>query len=233
MSIYIASFDIGKKNFAFVIEKINTELLENIQMIPKNQRFDSNNEATNSYNSLLNKVYKCGEIVLIKNKDLTSNNIDDKCVNPQLFINMTEYLDEYKEYWNKCSAFIIEKQMSFRGKINVMALKLGQHCYSYFSFNYRDFKCIIEFPAYHKTKVLGAPKKITNKWKELWPKAKTFNKYYRKKWAILKAIDILKYRGNHEEILTQKKVKKDDMADCLLMCITFSYLVFVDKSLKI
>ena len=232
MSIYIASFDIGKKNFAFVIEKVDINLLKNIENIPKMQRYDKNGEPTIKFQKILNKLYKCGEIVLIKNKDLRCSNDSEKgCLDPQILINMTEYLDEYSGYWNKCSAFIVEKQMSFRGKVNVMALKLGQHCYSYFSFHYRDFKNIIEFPAYHKTKVLGAPKKITSEWKILWTKAKTFNKYYRKKWAIHRAIEILEYRGNQEKILTDKKIKKDDMSDCLLMCIAFCYLVYIDKSL--
>ena len=56
----------------------------------------------------------------------------------------------------------IEKQMSFRGKRNTMALKLGQHCYSYFVFKYGASKEIIEFPA-----IMPSGKPI---WPEYWKK---------------------------------------------------------------
>ena len=99
-----------------------------------------------------------------------------------------------------------------------MALKLGQHCYSYFTFLYRDTKEIIEFPAYHKTQILGAIKKIT--------------KPQRKKWAVDIVLEILQLRCD-EEILTKIKTKqkRDDMADCFLMTICYSFLKFVDKKL--
>ena len=102
------------------------------------------------------------------------------------------------EYWDKVSYVIVEKQMAFKGKINTMALKLGQHCYSYFTMLYRDSKKIIEYPAYHKTQVLGAKKNDVKV------------KYYRKKWAIERAIEILNFRNDLEtlELLKCKKIKK-------------------------
>ena len=133
------------------------------------------------------------------------------------FDNMTDVLDQYREIWDKCSYFIIEKQMAFRGKVNVMALKLGQHCYSYFRIMYRDFKLIIDYPAYHKTNLLGA-KKVDVKQK---PK--------RKKWAIQKSKDILEFRkdtDNFEALCKEKK--KYDIADCILMNITFCVLTLIN-----
>ena len=55
---------------------------------------------------------------------------------------------------------LIEKQMSFgKKKTNTMALKLGQNCYTYFLMKYNGTKTVLEYPAYYKTQVLGAPKK--------------------------------------------------------------------------
>ena len=131
---------------------------------------------------------------------------------------MISALDSYKEYFDKCSIIVIEQQMSFKSAQNTMALKLGQHCFSYFLMRYGEEKEIIEFPAYYKTQILGAPKKMT--------------KPQRKKWATEKAIDILMERGDMETLdeITSKK-KKDDLADVLIQLQSFKFLRYVDKSL--
>jgi hypothetical protein len=172
--MFIASFDIGKKNFAFAIEE------------------NSN-------------------IVLFKNLDLTENSNKKLYLDPIIYHNMYSELEKYVEYWEKCSVILIEKQMSFRGKQNTMALKLGQHCYSYFVFKYKNTKKIIEFPAYHKTQVLGAPRKLT--------------KPQRKKWAIEKAYSILAEREDYDNLVLLHSVKKrDDIADCILMNIAYTIM---------
>ena len=216
--MYIASFDIGKKNFAFCVEKINTESLQHIKKIPIRKRYNKDGTATKEFQDVLSKFYNCGQVVLIAVLDLTQDCNSKLYLDPHTFINMTNTLDKYQKYWDKCSAFIIEKQMSFRNKYNTMALKLGQHCYSYFIIKYQNTKQIIEYPAYHKTQILGA-KKIDVKQK---PK--------RKKWAIVKALDILNQRKDTHTIKGFESCKKkDDMADCLLMTITFAFQKWIDK----
>ena len=171
--IWIACFDIGKKNFAFVIEEINIKSLKKIENIKKNERYKKDGLSTKIFSELLSKVYKSSKIILLKNLDLTKNCNDSKYLDPKIYINMIDTLDKYTSYWDKCSAFIIEQQMSFgRKKQNTMAIKLGQHCYSYFSFYYRDFKLLLEFPSYYKTNIIGAPKNTKG----------LKNKSNRKKW---------------------------------------------------
>ena len=220
MTQYIASFDIGKKNFAFCVEKIDTNALQKITRIPLAKRYNKDGTPTPIFDKILKQLYACGDVIAIAVLDLTMNCNKKLYLDPNTFINMTNTLDQYKKYWDKCSAFIIEKQMSFRNKYNTMALKLGQHCYSYFVIKYNT-KQIIEYPAYHKTQVLGA-RKIDVKQK---PK--------RKKWAIQKAMDILHQRKDNITIEGFETCKKqDDMADCLLMTITFSYLKYIDRKLQ-
>ena len=214
----ISSFDIGKKNFAFVIEEVDINQLNTITNIPASKRYNKDGTPTKDFDDILNKLYKCGKVVLVRNLDITKDCDPDKYFDRTLFINMQNVLDEYISYWNICDAFIVEQQMSFgHNKNNSMAVKLGQHCQSYFLINYGKFKHVLEFPAYHKTQILGAPKKERKK------------KPFRKKWAIQKALDILELRKDNDTLsqLTTKK-KKDDMSDCLLMTITFSYLCFID-----
>ena len=223
-TIWIASFDIGKINFAFCIEEIDTTELQKIPNIVLKTRYNEDGTPTSDMNKILEQVYNNGKIILFKNSNLTTNCIKGSYLDPETFHNLTDLLDQYRMYWNKCSAFVIEQQMSFRGKRNPMAIKLGQHCYSYFCFMYGRFKTVIEFPAFHKTRILGAMKiQIKKRWKNM-------NKPMRKKWTISKASAILQKRGNDYSILQQSK-KKDDLADVFCQLQAFKYLAYIDKSI--
>jgi len=217
--IWIASFDIGKKNFAFCVEEVDEEELKALRNVQKSLRYNRDGTATLQFRKVLKKVCLNGKIMLLDNVDLTNGCNKSKYLDPKLFINMTNLLDKYREYWNKCEVFIIEQQMSFgRRKYNTMALKLGQHCFSYFVIMYSTFKVTIEFPAYHKTQVLGARKKMSKK--------------ERKEWAVDKAMDILSDREDNKTLgqITSKK-KKDDYSDTIVQLQAFKYLLYVDQSL--
>lgn len=179
--ILIAAFDIGCKNFSFTIEKISQSHL------PK------------SYNDLK----KSGEIILASNNNLIKERTS--YISKEMFISMIDVLDLYKNYWDLVSYFVIEQQMSFgKGKSNTMAVKLGQHCYSYFLLNYGELKEIVEYPSYNKTQILGAPKGLKSK--------------ERKKWSVEQTISLLSNR-NETEVLRylQSQKKKDDISDCIMM----------------
>ena len=227
MTTFVASFDIGKCNFAFYIEEFNIEELNNLKHIPKNNRFNADGTVTEKFAELLQSIYTNGQTVLYKNLDLTENTNKSKYLDKKIFTNMITALDQYKSFFDKCSIIVIEQQMSFNKAQNTMALKLGQHCFSYFLFRYQDQeKEIIEFPAYYKTQILGAPKVLHEK------KMKAMSKPERKKWAVDKAIEILMQRGDMTTLdeLTRKR-KKDDLADVLLQLQSFKFLRYVDKSL--
>lgn len=229
---YIASFDIGKKNFAFYIERFDSKKLDRISNIPKEGRYNPDGTPTKEMEQLLNAIYLNGETILHKNLDLTKNCNPKEQLDPETYHNMIDVLDKYIEYFDKCSVFLIEQQMHFgKGKNNTMAVKLGQHCYSYFAFKYGRHKEIIEFPAYYKTQILGAEKIKGKKTKKGW-RWKAMDKPARKKWAIKKAIDILEYRNETHIMQGIKTVKKrDDLADTFLMLQAAKYKIYVDKSL--
>ena len=229
MSIYICSIDIGKKNFAFCIEKVNTNILNSIKDIPLSKRYKIDGSPTPEYNEILSSVFHSGKLILLKNCNLTKNCEKSKYLDPEVFHNLTELLISNSKYLDKCSYFIIEQQMSFgRNKINTMALKIGQHCFSYFVFTYGKFKRTIEFPAYYKTQILGAPKvQITKKNKTTY---KHMDKPARKKWSIVKAAEIIKLRKEMEaEAILAKSKKKDDFSDVICQLQAFKYLYFVNK----
>jgi len=185
--ILIASFDPGFKNFAFIIEKVDENKLRSKK-----------------------SVALCGETILAKNKDLTYNckKGPKNLIDPQLFVNITQYLNTFEPLFDMVSVFLIEKQMSFGRNTNAKALRISQHIVSWITERYGTFKEIIDFPAFHKTQVLNAPKKM--------------NKPQRKKWSSQIAFDIWKKRGDNERVIEMSgRGKKDDVSDCLLMCVAF------------
>ena len=228
--IHIASFDIGKLNFAFYIEEIDLSKFENIKNISSLKRYNINGTPTEEFRNILDNVYKNGKNILLRNYDLTEKDVDkDKYFDFNLCYNMVDVLDEYEEYWENVDIIIVERQMSFRKKINTMALKLGQHCESYFINKYgRDIK-VIEFEAYHKTQILGAEKILTTSRKSY----KNMSDYARKKWAIEEAFSVLSLRDDYETMSEIGNIKKkDDLCDVIIQLQAFKYLYFVDKTIS-
>ena len=220
--MFIISFDIGKCNFAFYIEEFDENKLCLLQNIPKVNRFNDDGTPTEEFGKLLSEIYLNGNTVLYKNLDLTKDTKKDKYLDQKVCLNMIGELDKYKSLLDKCTVVLIEQQMSFQNVRNTMAIKLAQNCASYFLHRYGMTKELIEYPAYHKTQVLGAPKKG----------GKALSKPERKKWATERAIEIIMERGETETLneITKSK-KKDDLADVLIQLQSFKFLRFVEKAL--
>ena len=225
---YLASFDIGKKNFSFYIEKFDMDEFEQLKNIPKKDRYHPNGTCKEEFELLLKKVYCNGEKILLKNLDITEGTSKTKYFDSDLCHNLTEVLDTYQEYWDKVDYFVVEQQMSFGAKINTMALKIGQHCESYFMIKYGREKKVIEFPSYHKTQVLGS-EKIETKTKAGKVSYKNIDKPARKKWSIETAYGILTERQDFDTIdeITSSK-KKDDLCDVIIQAQAFKYLNCVE-----
>jgi hypothetical protein len=233
--MWIVNFDIGKLNFCFCIEQVNLSELKKIKNIPSIARYQTNGTPTPAMTKILHTIYTNSTIILHKNLNISQNCTKGRYIEPELIHNMINTLDSYSEYWDKCSIFVVEKQMSFRGKVNTLALKLGSTCQAYFYFRYGRFKHVVEFPAYEKTHVLGSEKLITGTTKTGKTKFKTVDKPSRKKWAIVKAKEILTYRGDttHPIIIAKRGIKLDDLSDTLLQGQAFIYKMFIEKSITL
>lgn len=214
--VWICSIDPGKCNFAFIIEEFDIDKLKKIKNIPKLKRF-LKDKPTKEYLSLLDEMFLSGKTILLENLNITQGTTKEKYIDTKIFNNLNDALDKYLPYFDQCSHILIEMQMSFgKKKNNTMALKVAQHAFSYFTIFYRNFKEILEFPAYHKTKILGAEKGL--------------DKSQRKKWAIQKAEEIWLLRDDFKTISkVGGKKKKDDMSDVLVQCCAFVYLRWIDK----
>ena len=232
-TIWIASFDIGHINFAFYIKEINQNKLSKIKNIKKEERYNEDATPTIDMTKILNNIFQDGKTIIYKNSNISNNCVNGKQLDTETFYNMFDLLDKYSEYWDKCCSFIVEKQMDFgKMKRNPKALKLGHYCQSYFVFRYGRFKQVIEFPAYHKTQVLGCQKIKGKKYKNGKHKWTAINKPDRKKWSIIKATEILDIRGEKNIIDSIKtKAKKDDISDCICQLEAFLYLCYILKEI--
>jgi hypothetical protein len=210
-SILVASFDMGQRNFAFCIERIPLDGWESIPHIPKRHRYLKNGQCTPPFASVLDTVTSKGQLVYWKHVDLTSIGSTPE----QVLFKCTSVLDDHLSWWQQSSAFIIEQQMSFGSVRNPMAVRLAHHCLSYFQILFGSFKVVVDFPSYHKTRVLGAQKKQS--------------KRERKQWSVTYTKSLLHQRQEWEwlEYLNQHK-KQDDLADVVTQLQAFKFLTFVD-----
>ena len=193
----VASIDIGKKNFAFVVEE-----------------FDETDAASG-------KVIEAVRVELDGGKEtVRSHSITIDTVR-----SLTSVLDSHSCILETCTVFLIEQHMSR----NTFAVKLAQHCVSYFSIRYPPIpgapREIVVFPAYYKTKTLGAPK-VENKRGRM----VAMSKPQRKKWSVQRA----KAEAERKEdavlldALSNNK-KKDDIADCFNQLQAFKIERFDNK----
>lgn len=145
--MWIASFDIGIKNFAFAILNIHTT-------------FQSPSRAD---------LYEHFDVIHFENLDLTTPGKKNIRANDMMdiFENLYDVMDGFALFWEGCEVFLIEQQMQFRHASNIKALKLSQHVLSYLLLHQRG-KTILEYPAYHKTQVWKAPPKLKKHERKKW-----------------------------------------------------------------
>ena len=216
----LLSFDIGAKNFAFYIEQFKLSDLKELE-IPKVKMIKG--KCSEEYKKFLEKVFKNGERIILEVFDLRGK--DEFLYDQDVLVNMYDVLDDYSELFDTCNGVIIEQQMQFFGRgnsaRNIIAVKLAQHCHSYFIHKYRETIPVAEFPAFHKTQVLAAPLNL--------------NKYHRKKWAVVQAKDILKMRKDEEGYRIISIIhgdKADDVSDVIVQAQAFKILAFIQRKWK-
>ena len=103
MTTYIASFDIGKKNFAFYVEEINTSELKLLQTIPRNSRYKTDGTPTCEFEKLISTIYLIGNKILyningnIRNYNMTADSViqiyEDVSGNLSFALNMNSHIN--------------------------------------------------------------------------------------------------------------------------------------------
>lgn len=192
----IATFDMGVKNFAFCVEQV-PELGE--MKITRN-KFTLVGTPTEEYQEQLDMIFNIGNLIEAQKVDIHGDTIISTC------LNLTNFLNKYSKLWDKVDVFLIEQQMSYgTNNTNVNALRLSQHCISYFMTIYGSFKIIEEFSSTHKTRYLGCQKELRKNYRA------------RKNFSQQMALKILTSRNDPFLTFYSTLDKQDDIADCLLM----------------
>ena len=70
-NFYIASFDIGLKNFCFYVENLNINNILKIKNISIKNRYKVDRTPTLEFKKILENIYKNGSTILHENIDLT------------------------------------------------------------------------------------------------------------------------------------------------------------------
>lgn len=193
--IRIASFDIGKKNFAQYVEDADTETLLRLEAqynsLPKSLQRRVKGAMNSKILGILDEIYVSGERVQTGVYDLRDDQTSDKLDIPTR-LNIIRHLERFRELWDTCDIFIIEQQFfktwSGRSKrsvgteANVDAIKIAEGVLMWFLNEY-PFKTVDYFGSQNKTQILGAPWKMT--------------KNQRKKWAEDKSREIYELREDY------------------------------------
>jgi hypothetical protein len=200
----IAAFDMGIRNFAFAVkDKGDFILLKNTCLdngiMTKSDLNKSKKENLVEMMSDLkisqdDKLLKKDMVDLIFTKQKKGKN---KPVD--LGLSMFQIMDGYKDMWEKCDIFLIERQMT----INLQALKLSHYLEAYLKI-FHPSKKILNYNASTKTKKLGATNLKT--------------KRDRKEWTIQFVTNLL--TGDNLRYFASLN-KQDDIAD--VVCMIESY----------
>lgn len=201
----IAAFDMGIKNFAFAVkDKGDFVLLKNTSLDDSIMtKSDLNKYKKKELLEMAQETFNICELQNLKKEGLVDLILKgkNKKVKKDLGTSMFQIMDTYKNTWENCDVFLIERQLP----INLQALKLSHYLEAYLKIYYPDKK-ILNYNSTTKTKKLGA----TNL------KAKRD----RKEWAIQYTTFVLK----DDNLRYFKALKKqDDIAD--VVCMIESYTV--------
>lgn len=119
----------------------------------------------------------------------------------QLYLLITNFLDQYLQIFKACHIMIIERQMT----INYRAVRISQHILSYFLFHFKNISpslpMIFEIDPKLKGRELGVSKHLNERGLKL--------------WAVEKCKEIMVKRQDYVglEILEKHKKKADDLSD--------------------
>jgi hypothetical protein len=238
-TLRIASFDIGKKNFAQYVEDSDVATLQKLEetydLLPQKLKRKCSGAMNSEIEDILNQLYLNSKRVQTGVYDLrddkTSDNLDLKTR-----INLLSHLESYTKIWDTCDIFIIEQQYfktwggSKKGKskkgagteANVDAIKIAEATFMWF-LNAYPFKKIMYFGSQNKTQILGAPIKMTKTERKNWATDKSRNIHELREdygmMELFKLNDLVFRKRLNTEKLIEKYISTYPSEKCSKDCI--------------
>lgn len=191
-TIILASFDIGKKNFAQYVEECDVKSLYSLRdryrALPKTKQRRVKGKMNYDIAKILQEVCLCGTRIQTGVYDLRENKESDE-LDIGTRRNITRHLEKYTSLWNKCDGFIVEQQffakfnqIGGRGaktQANIDAIKIAEGILFWFLSNYPT-KEVMYFSSTFKTQMLGAPP-LKEKERKIWAIDKAKEIYIQRK----------------------------------------------------
>jgi hypothetical protein len=231
VNIVIASFDVGRKNFAQYVEKVPVKKIRQLRSeyasLPYQERRRVKGYMSKCMEKILNDVTNCGERLEMGVYDLCTTSDPDPPYDMGTRWSLVRHLESFRHIWDQCDVFLIEQQYfsTFTPKgrkqkgteANVKAIKVGEGVLMWFMIHYPDRE-VLYFGSQFKTQILGAPASLT--------------KSQRKSWSIKKAKEIFEKRGDADALEQFRKTKKsgqklDDVSDALTQCQAYKFRCLV------
>lgn len=194
VTLRIASFDIGKNNFAQYVEDCSLdkliELKENYNQLERSLKRKTKGPMNDSVKEILDKTFLSGKRVNLGVFDFQVGKAEGskKLDNPTR-LNFLEHMKRFTHLWRTCDIFLIEQQYVNNfvrgGGINVDALKLGEGLHMWLLDHFPQ-KNVVSFGSQYKTQILGAPEKL--------------KKAQRKAWAVVKSKSIFQLRADTQVV---------------------------------
>lgn len=215
--IQIASFDIGKKNFAQYVEQFSTKKINKLDKIyhqlPKTKQRRVKGAMNPDILKIIDKVCMSGECLNLGVFDLTKDE-EEGFLGVQTRRNLIAHMEAHTHIWDECDIFIIEQQYfnPYRGAkrkgqnpggANMDAIKLAEATFIWLLTNY-PFKHITYFSSSYKTQILGATEHMTKTQRKRWATDK-FGEISRKKKDVY-----VSELYNLEELVKRKRMNSEE-----------------------
>uniref|UniRef100_A0A6C0KCG9 Mitochondrial resolvase Ydc2 catalytic domain-containing protein n=1 Tax=viral metagenome TaxID=1070528 RepID=A0A6C0KCG9_9ZZZZ len=253
---WVAAFDPGKVNFAFIVEEIDTDVIKSLVCPPKNQRFVNEKkekrlnrndaEPSDSYIKFLENFYHSGHTILCVNSDITRDNVNE---DDKLKVKKPRKTKAEKEAEVESKNDEPKKKRGSKALDANVFLRLTALLDRYKEQFDKCTTIIIEQQMSFGSKINTMAIKIaqhtysyflfrygnTKKIVEFPSYNKTqimgapggLDKPLRKKWAVVKADEIWTLRGDMEtSTFVQSNKKKDDLSDCLLHVLSYIIMTY-------
>lgn len=243
----VASFDVGRKNFAQYIEDVNFDKVEELC-----EKYTSKNAE-----EILHELVMSSTRVSTGVFDLCSEQDENKYT-LETRKKLIAHLENFRDTWAKCDVFIIEQQY-FKiarrraSEGNVDAIKLAEGLMIWFMSEF-PFKVVEMVSNSMKTRFFNAPKRLKDKERKTWAISKARDLYFQrgdksmmelfllsdrifrkrlvKEEVIQKMLETLPPSVSQDikilaEQLVRKRQKLDDISDAFLQCQAYVFKTFI------
>lgn len=221
----IAIFDVGTRNFAMIIERVNNKALKDLKRLyaklPEKEKIKEGRQHSDTLQEYLREYSKECSTEHLELYDPNQGEKDG--LTHETRKNLFKFLESHKEKIKMCDKVAIEEQFynPKAGVVNKPALLLAESCFTWLMLNVPNCYPVYT-PSKYKTALLSCPKESMMEDKETGLRImKKWDKPQRKKWSVEKAKEIYTLRGDETMLKYISERKGDDVSDCLLMSIAF------------